>query len=92
MADPDPNESFGAFAGNGTVGESDSNSPESANFLEAERGVSWIGLEQSEILVRQVAHLRQKVPIVKPESGCREVLQSGVQRPASNSRSASVMR
>jgi hypothetical protein len=87
-ADPEPNEAIGALLGECSIMKANPCCPKLSNLLETNRGVMRVGLEQLEFLIGQSAHLSRQLPIMMPEFRCREVRQSGVQRPASKSSSA----
>ena len=48
--DPDPDEICAVFHGDGTVIDPDSCGPQIPNFLEMQRGVCWIRLQEGEVL------------------------------------------
>src|SRR6266566_73926 len=87
-ADPEPNEAIGALLGECSIMKANPCCPKLSNLLETNRGVMRVGLQQLEFLIGQSAHLSRQLPIMMPELRCREVRQSGVQRPASKSSSA----
>jgi hypothetical protein len=86
--DPEPNEAIHALLCQRSIAKSNPCRPEWPHFLKANRGVTWVGLKQLEFLVGKSAHLLWQLPITMPELLGSEVLQSGVQRPASKSSSA----
>ena len=83
MPDPEPLETAGPLTGEGAVVKADSRRVKNAHFFEAKRRMPGIGLEEGEVLVGERPDVVWKLAIVKPEIRIGEVVQSGVQRPAS---------
>lgn len=80
--DLEPHQILARLHRQGTIVYPDSGRPESADFLEMQRGMLWVLAKQREILVRQVPNrIRQRV-IALPEFGRGETIHSGLQRPA----------
>ena len=65
------------------VMQADTGRPNAANLLEPDGWVTWIGLEELEVFVGEFANRLGKLAVVEPEFRRGEVVQSGVQRPAS---------
>lgn len=83
MPNPKPLEPVGTFSGEGAVVQTNSRGIKNANFLQPDRRMARVALEELKILVGQFADVVRELPMVKPEVRISEVLQSGVQRPAS---------
>ena len=86
-ADPEPNEAIGALFGQCSIMKTNPCCPKLSNLLETNRGVMRVGLKQIEFLIGQFARLSRQLPVMMPELRCREMPQSGVQRPASKASS-----
>ena len=63
--------------------EANANGVKHPNLLESDGRMPWVCLEQGKVLVGQCPDVIRELPIVKPEIRVSEVIQSGVQRPAS---------
>ena len=87
-ADPEPNEAIGALLGECSIMKANPCCPKLSNLLETNRGVMRVGLEQLEFLIGKFTNLIRQLPIIMPELRRPKMLQSGVQRPASQSSSA----
>ena len=83
MTDPEPLQSIGTLSGKSAIVQTDSGSVEDANFLEADRRVARIALEELKVLVGEPTDRVWKLPIVGPEIRIRKVIHIGLQRPAS---------
>jgi hypothetical protein len=86
--DPEPDAVFIVPDAQGAMVEADMGRPKSADALETERGVVWIGLEQLEVLVGQSPDLRLQPVVMGPEGRGGMVVQRGRVRPAAWSASA----
>lgn len=88
--DPEPDQALGAIPRQRTDAQADASGPEGPDFLESQRRMARVGLEQLEAPVGQRPGFRRQAAIMEPELRCGEVVQgiSGVQRPASSSSSA----
>lgn len=82
VPDPKPLQAVGALAGEGAVVEPHSCGVEDADFFEANRRMSRVASEEFKVFVGKAADFFRKLPVVNPEVGVGEVLQSGVQQPA----------
>ena len=83
MPDPEPLQSVWPFFGERAVVKADAGGIKDGNLLESDGQVAWVGLEQREVLVGEIPDVVRKLAIMKPEIRIGEVIQSGVQRPAS---------
>ena len=83
MPDPEPLKSIGALSGEGAIVQTHSGGVKDTDFLQPDRRMARIALEQFKVVVRERPDLVWKLPIVEPKVRVREVVQSGVQRPAS---------
>ena len=83
MPDPEPLETVGALPGERAVVEAYSHGMENSNLLEVEGWMTEVRFEEGEVLVGECPDVVGKLPVVKPEVRVGEVVQSGVQRPAS---------
>ena len=83
MPDPEPLKTVGLLPGKCAIVEANPRRVEHANLLESDGRVPGVRLEQRKIFVRECADVVRKLAVVKPEIRVGEVLQSGVQRPAS---------
>lgn len=61
----------------------DSGGVENTNLLEPQGGMPWVSLEEREVFVGERPNRFRKLAVAKPEVRVGEVVQSGVQRPAS---------
>ncbi len=83
MTDPEPLKTIGALPSERAIMKPDSDRVKDANLLEADRRMARIALEEFKVLVGERSDAVWKLLIVEPEIGVGEVVQSGVQRPAS---------
>ena len=83
MSNPEPVKPVGTFSCKSAVVEADPHRVENTDFLEPERKVPGICLEQRKVLVGERPDVVWKLAVVKPEIRVGKVVQSGVQRPAS---------
>ena len=65
------------------VMETHAGRPHLAHLLEADGRMPWIGLEKLEVLVGEFTDGLRELSVMEPELRRCEVIQSGVQRPAS---------
>ena len=63
--------------------QADAGRVEHANLLKPDRGMPWISFEEREVFVGERPNRFRKLAVAKPEVRVGEVVQSGVQRPAS---------
>ena len=82
VADPEPDEAVFGFDGQGAVAAADSGRPIAPDFLEHQRGMPRISLEQFEIPVCQLADAAGQEGIGAPEGRRRKMHQRGLLRPA----------
>lgn len=83
MPYPEPLKTVGAFSGECAVVEANPRRVEHANLFESDGRVPGVCLEKRKALVSERANVVWKLAVVKPEIRVGEVVQSGVQRPAS---------
>jgi hypothetical protein len=83
VTDPEPLKPVWTLPSKGTIVQTDSGGVKDADFLEPDRRVARIAFEEFKVLVGERADVVWKLPIVEPEVRVCEVVQSGVQRPAS---------
>ena len=84
-ADPEPENTVRNIVALGPVMKADPRRPESANFLQLNGGVPRIEFHKLKVFVRQPPDSLRQLAIVKPKFRGGEMVQSGVQRPASKS-------
>ena len=82
-ADPLPQDAIRVILAERAIMESDPRRPHAADFLEPDGRMPGIGLEKLEVLVGEFTDGFRQLAVVKPELRRGEVIQSGVQRPAS---------
>lgn len=85
---PPPKQSFWMVFGQRAIAESHTGRPKLTDLLESDGRMPRVGLHEMEVLVGEFADFFRQLAIVKPELRRCEVLQSGLQRPASKSASA----
>jgi len=87
-ANPEPDEPIGGLDRDRTVTQTNARRPEAADFLEMERRVPGIGLQQAKRLVGELLHGRRQNAITNPEVWRGMVIHSLVDLPAAWSRRA----
>lgn len=83
MPNPEPLKSSGALPGESAVMESNASRIKNSNLLESDGRTPWVCFEKREVLVGKLTDVIWELPVVKPEVWVSQVIQSGVQRPAS---------
>ena len=83
MSYPKPLKSVGALLCECAKMEANPYRVKNANLLEPNGRMSWVRFEDGKALVGKRSDSIWKLAVVKPEVRIGEVLQSGVQRPAS---------
>ena len=83
MPDPKPLETVGALPSERAVVEANPHRMENSNFLEPEGRMTGIRFEEGKVHVGECPDGIRKLPVMKPEIRVGEMVQSGVQRPAS---------
>ena len=63
--------------------QSDASRPSVTNLLESDGRMTWVGFEKLEVLIGKLTNRNGQLPVVEPKLRRGEVVQSGVQRPAS---------
>jgi len=74
-ADPTPQDSLFELLAKRSIVSPDPNGPINTGFLEVKRGMTRIGIQQVEVLSRELLNLRRKRVEEPPEIRAREVLQ-----------------
>jgi len=87
-ADPKPADSGRNLHAKGAISESDAHGAKASDRFEVKRRVLRVRRQQREVPVREVPHLGRQCPVRRPEVARCKVIQRGVVRPASCSRSA----
>ena len=83
MPDPEPLETIATLSRESAVVEANPRRVENSNLFEPEGRVPGIGLEEGKVLVGECPDVVRKLAVMKPEIRVGEMVQSGVQRPAS---------
>ena len=87
-SDPEPYQALRPFLSQCSIVKTHPGGPKDANLFESDRRMSRARLQKGEVLIGKISDLFRQLAIVKPELRRGEVLQRGVQRPASKSSSA----
>ncbi len=83
VPDPEPLKSIWTLSGECPVVEANPHGIENSNLLEPEGRMPRICLKERKVLVRERPSVLWKLPVREPEVRVSEVVQSGVQPPAS---------
>jgi len=88
VPDPKPYQTFYSLLGHRPVMQSNSRGVNHTDLFKPQGWVSWITLEEVEILVSKILNFIRKLPIGKPKIGSSKMLHRMEQRPDSKSLSA----
>lgn len=88
-ADPEPDKVFAVSDGEGSPGRSDPNGPEPPCLFQMKGRMERIVLQDIEISIGYLSHMRRKRIVAFPERGGRVMLQRRCARPAKSSDRAS---
>lgn len=66
-----------------TVVQADARRPHGADFFQVDGRMPWIRFEKLKVFVGQLTDGFRQLAVVEPEFGRGEMVQSGVERPAS---------
>lgn len=82
VADPEPEQAVVNFDGEGSVLQADASGSESSGFLEMQRRMSRVCLQQRKVPVSQLLNRGWESFVTLPETWTREVAHSSVDLPA----------